>query len=335
MDTTIKQRVSWVDQLKGFGIILVVYGHNLPIIEPYIYSFHMPLFFFLAGLFHPKEISFKTVLKRGKQILIPYFVWSLLLFIFWFIIGRNYGDSATMNLSVIKNFIGVFYAQGQHEYMNWGLPMWFLPAIFFSFLFFGFVRKIKNKVFEFILLFFLISIGFLIPILFKIHIIYSLDIALVSLFFYGIAFYSKDFWFRKKMNFEKYILLILFVFHIILSISINVKIDMYRSKYGNEFLFLLNAIIGVCFWTLVFKNIIRLRILSFFGKNTIPILALHTRALTVIKFILIYIFSITTFNFNEFEKLVLVFIQLLLIYPVILLVNKYIPILNGKIKTRT
>lgn len=86
------QRIDWIDQVKGFGIILVVYGHNFPSIEDYIYSFHMPLFFLLAGIFHPKKSNFQVIKKRVQQILIPYFLWSFLLFIFWFFIGRKFGE---------------------------------------------------------------------------------------------------------------------------------------------------------------------------------------------------------------------------------------------------
>ncbi|WP_162779036.1 acyltransferase family protein, partial [Klebsiella pneumoniae] len=57
-------RETWVDYAKGIGIILVVFGHAnrglyssgiyiSPEIYHYldnvIYSFHMPLFFFLSG----------------------------------------------------------------------------------------------------------------------------------------------------------------------------------------------------------------------------------------------------------------------------------------------
>ena len=81
-----KERINWIDLLKGFGILLVIYGHNLPYFEKYIYSFHMPLFFFISGLMHPNKINFKVIKKRAKQILAPYFLWSFLLFLFWFFI---------------------------------------------------------------------------------------------------------------------------------------------------------------------------------------------------------------------------------------------------------
>ncbi|MBC1212116.1 acyltransferase family protein [Listeria booriae] len=62
----INERITWIDYAKGIGIILVVYGHvlrgvfeaglDIPIKlftyeDSFIYSFHMPLFFFLSGLF--------------------------------------------------------------------------------------------------------------------------------------------------------------------------------------------------------------------------------------------------------------------------------------------
>ncbi|MFY9242505.1 MAG: acyltransferase family protein [Polaribacter sp.] len=333
MITSIKQRINWVDQLKGFGIILVIYGHNLPVVEGYIYSFHMPLFFFIGGLFHPPKINLKIVKKRANQILVPYFLWSCLLFLFWLLIGRKFGDSVFLNYSVLDHFLGIFYAQGGHPYMSWGVPMWFLPSIFFSFLVFGIVRKIKEEKYQILCVLVLIFLGFLIPRLFGIHIIWSLDISLVSLSFYALAFFLKDYIFKKKSIIQgNLVLVIFFIAHLLCSLFLIVKVDMYRSIYTNEFLFLLNAIIAIGFWLLFFKRIKQIKILTFFGKNTIPVLALHLRMLTVIKLILLLIFSVKVFNFNEFDKIVLVFFQLAFLYPIILFTNKYLPILNGKIK---
>jgi fucose 4-O-acetylase-like acetyltransferase len=90
-------RDGWVDRAKGIGIILVVYGHvarglgsagiwhdqrSFALIDDAIYSFHMPLFFFLSGLYF-----FSSVERRGAGgflankadvLLYPYIVWSLL-----------------------------------------------------------------------------------------------------------------------------------------------------------------------------------------------------------------------------------------------------------------
>lgn len=331
-----KIRINWIDQLKGFGIILVVYGHNLPFFESYIYTFHMPLFFFIAGLFHPKEINIYIVKKRAKQILLPYLFWSFLLFLFWLFIGRKFGDSVTLNYSALNHFIGIFYAQGGHPYMSWGVPLWFLPSIFFTFIFFGLVKKIKSIKLQVLSLILLISIGFIVPRLFNTHIIWSLDVSLVSLFFYAFAFYLKSYILQNtRLKSEIFLIIFSFLGHLICSLFFIVKVDMYRSIYTNELFFLLNASFAICFWLLIFKRIRQIKLLTFFGKNTIPILALHIRMITVIKLFLLIFLGTKIFSFNEFEKVILVIIQLSLLYPIIRLTNKYVPILNGKITAKT
>ena len=89
-----RRRIEWIDAARGLGIILVVYGHVLigavaaglmtkdnPLwLSDYaIYTFHMPLFFVLAGLNVERSIA------KGKKgflinklwtIAYPYFLWS-------------------------------------------------------------------------------------------------------------------------------------------------------------------------------------------------------------------------------------------------------------------
>jgi fucose 4-O-acetylase-like acetyltransferase len=93
----VKNRENWVDYAKAIGIILVVYGHvarglynggiNFPvyfyqITDSVIYSFHMPLFFFLSGLFFynsfSKKGSKKLIFSKIDTIFYPYVIWSIL-----------------------------------------------------------------------------------------------------------------------------------------------------------------------------------------------------------------------------------------------------------------
>jgi fucose 4-O-acetylase-like acetyltransferase len=325
------KRIAWLDQLKGFGIILMVYGHNFPVLEEYIYSFHMPLFFIIAGIFHPKNINVSTIKKRVRQILLPYFLWSFILFGFWLFIGRKFGESANLDLSITKNFIGIFFAQGDINYMNWGIPMWFLPTIFLTFLLFGLILKIKNKFLHYSVLIMSIVLGFLIANFSEVYLFWSLDVALVSLFFYSFGFYAKDFIKSNKKK-DVFSLLILGVIHLAVSLFLMQKIDMYRSTYGNEILFLLNSIVGFLFWGYLFKNFLLIKSLVYFGKNTIPILAVQARALSFIKLFLFLILGLSIFEFTEFEKVILTLGQLIILFPILILINKYIPILNGKNK---
>lgn len=91
-----RKRVDWADYAKGIGIFLVVLGHVLRglsddgllgnanwvgVADNWIYAFHMPLFFFLSGLFASRSIdnSPSTFLaKRLRSIAYPYAVWILI-----------------------------------------------------------------------------------------------------------------------------------------------------------------------------------------------------------------------------------------------------------------
>ena len=61
------KRLNWVDQARGWSIFLVVYGHNFPVLESYIYSFHVPLFFFISGMFHKKEFTLNSIKNNGPN----------------------------------------------------------------------------------------------------------------------------------------------------------------------------------------------------------------------------------------------------------------------------
>ena len=72
-------RIRWIDTAKLIGIFLVILGH-LPLaagksgISPatFIYTFHMPLFFFLSGLVEKNRPVRQTLVRSAKSLLIPY-----------------------------------------------------------------------------------------------------------------------------------------------------------------------------------------------------------------------------------------------------------------------
>ena len=92
-----ENRYQWVDYAKGIGIILVVYGHCIRgiakagliegdsvfmLLDSMVYSFHMPLFFFLSGLFFEGSLQRngggKFVFSKVGTLIYPYFLWSFL-----------------------------------------------------------------------------------------------------------------------------------------------------------------------------------------------------------------------------------------------------------------
>lgn len=74
------QRDITIDIAKGIGIFLVVLGH-VPIpmwLTTPIYIFHMPLFFFLSGMFfHLNEDRKMGLYKKIRTLIIPYFFFAI------------------------------------------------------------------------------------------------------------------------------------------------------------------------------------------------------------------------------------------------------------------
>lgn len=132
-------RLSWPDQVKGVGIVLVVFGHVwrglnaagllaggavFETVDRAIYLFHMPLFFFVSGLFFAGTlrrgggVSFGSFLRgRVLQILWPLALWTWIYFAFKGLAGGLANHPADWA-----------------EFPLWPLPpreqFWFLWALF-------------------------------------------------------------------------------------------------------------------------------------------------------------------------------------------------------------
>lgn len=117
-------RNSVIDIAKALGIVAVVLGHN-PLAQSsrgelyrVIFSFHMPLFFFLAGIFFRPQQPLKLLLQtKTHQLLLPYVLTALTLGSLKVIAG---------NLSFSAMLAGILYAS-QHSTPI--VSLWFLPHL--------------------------------------------------------------------------------------------------------------------------------------------------------------------------------------------------------------
>ena len=141
------QRVVWVDYAKGIGIFLVVLGHTIrglvhsSILEPstavqavdrWIYAFHMPLFFFISGLFIYRSASkpLKDFLVDKLQVIAyPYLVWSVLQTIF-----QAVGSRYTNNSVSLSQMWRIIYSPV--------MQFWFLYVLFVIVVVYAIARKL-------------------------------------------------------------------------------------------------------------------------------------------------------------------------------------------------
>ena len=142
MNDIIHERVVWLDVLKGIGIILVVLGHvsSNQIIYQWVYSFHMPIFFFAAGWLYKKKTILEDLKHRFDTIVIPYLAFGFLVLLYWELIEKRF---RTASMSLIEAIVGIL--RGQYEYLEFNVHLWFLPAFFVTVIFYNILRNIGGK----------------------------------------------------------------------------------------------------------------------------------------------------------------------------------------------
>ena len=139
-------RHSTVDVAKGIGMLLVILGHLPAVLEQWhrffniIFSFHLPLFFILSGIFLNAEERFSTFLsKKAYVLLVPYVT---ALSIIWIVLMPFH------DITFVHFLGGLFYATGaslEGVTNRSAIPLWFLPHLFISItLAFG-LKKIATR----------------------------------------------------------------------------------------------------------------------------------------------------------------------------------------------
>ena len=136
---TITNRIDWIDSLRGFAILLVIIGHLIQFnyytsiendIFNVIYSFHMPLFFFISGVCasYSKEIKnfdelWKYGLKKFLQLIVPSITWTILIPLFFAkdleILLKTDSISSFWFLNVL---FAVYIIWGIYLYMEYKIP---------------------------------------------------------------------------------------------------------------------------------------------------------------------------------------------------------------------
>ena len=138
-------RISWIEQAKGLGILLVVFGHawrgveasGLAIppnifqaVDNAIYAFHMPLFFFLSGLVFLQSQPFSSLngfaSSRLVRLLWPLALWTWIFFGIKMLAGDAQNETVSMASFPLLPFPPLAH-------------FWFLWALFLLHITVGFV----------------------------------------------------------------------------------------------------------------------------------------------------------------------------------------------------
>lgn len=223
------QRYVYLDIIAGMLIIRMIMGHYVTMCqlkESWLYwflnvfYFYMPWFFFKSGMFCSSEAKQVKPYFRSniRKFIVPYVVFTLLGML-TAAVSIIWKDSIFNTLiEVLKNEISSIYHRGASI---WNGPLWFILNLFLVRICFNIIRKYIN-------------IYILLPVFLFFAVIHNIYIA-DSGFYWGgcfstgMVFYILGFIF-KRLQFNKYIIIV----SVILAISIFIKFPVFVAMYSNQ-----------------------------------------------------------------------------------------------------
>lgn len=314
-----KERNLYMDIVKGIGILLVVIGHCETPIGRYIYLFHMPLFFFISGYFYKDKYSnnpVEFIVKKIKTLYRPYIFFAILLIIMHNVFLKvGFYSSTFSDLSIeYSNMCKYFKLSDIIKYTMkvlllgqvdriFGGALWFFISLIMASITFNIISYIKIKtnkkeIFRAITIGILFNIAYL-STKFNIN-FHGINTAMIAtgLFYCGYLYSQYDN--KVKLNLEVAII----CFFILIISGFYGSINMAGNEYTNIAFFIINSLAGIYIVlfiaTLVKKINLLSGILSYMGRNTIPVIGLHFISFKIVDIVRIVLFSMPYYTIGKF-----------------------------------
>ena len=279
-----RKRTMWVDFAKGIAMLFVIIGHTIDnyYIRTFIFTFHMPAFFFLSGYTNRDSICIKDFWNKTKKmalkLLVPaYCLWAVRNVLYYWINHRQY--------SVSQYGLSALFASGT-DYK--GIPafgmMWFLVVLFSIRIIYDFIQiYIRHEiVLGGVVCLFCIS-GMLIGR--TIYLPFSFDLSLVCMMFYfgGILLRKKNNEIRGKLKLVFTVLsIIIWIGMLMLIFKAHLKFELAYRQYP---FFIMSIIMGLaaCYSLQVFSSKLQAihfispvyKLIAVIGKHSIILFYIH------------------------------------------------------------
>ena len=277
-DTLTKnKRIPWLDIAKGYGTLLVIFSHlGGGDIRTWIYTFHMPLFFFLSGyVFNEKNNFVDFCKKKFKSLVIPYFALGIPLVLFQLLKYAYLGVfSGDVCLQLVKTFLQ------QRRFAT----LWFIACLFWLNILFYFICRILKK--EWLIGIFSI----LLPVIGLLYyksggkpLFWNVDVCLMAIPFFFVGYFCRkrsakldELLNRRGRAFVLFIalgLVNLLCGYLSLDES-GVGLEMFDSKYGNPIFTYVAAFAGVA-CVIIFSKWFVVKPIRYIGENSMLYYAWH------------------------------------------------------------
>lgn len=154
MKNKVTKTIPYIAQAQLIGCILVIIGHSIPldweipnmiyILDVFLYTFHMPLFFFISGYLFEKTDSAgrykfgQYFLTRSRKLMLPYVVLTLIGIVPKLLLQNSIDNGVR---SVMEYLVKSIFVPRENV---WG-HFWFLPTLLIISTFAFIFSKIKNS----------------------------------------------------------------------------------------------------------------------------------------------------------------------------------------------
>lgn len=325
----IQQRIYWIDNLKGFILLLVCFSHLglFPEICNYLKGARMTTFFFLSGLLfstrkYPTFISYCK--SKCHSLLIPYFILSFLFALFPLSLKD---DSIFISTWIhrfdfplyIEKYINTYIIntndiiQG-YSFVAGSLPLWFVYTLFQVSILYYIINKMSNRYIKLMIIVACLFLSWYCNI-HSITLPFHLSTMFTSLFFYGLGHYSHIYIEREKgtSKYKQICYISLFIFIYTATYLNGGHIDLLTNDLGSSFLStLLYTISGIFLLITLFRylskndNII-FGIFRNISRNALIILSMH--------FFFVALFD-SLFHANYYIKFLFILICTIISIPI-------------------
>lgn len=315
-----KERIAWLDLVKGIGICAVILGHmSIPYeLGKFIFSFHMPLFFFISG-YLTKDVDWGRFLRsKGDHLVIPYFVYAIPLGLIAMSAGGF--EAKRVWLNVLK---------GNGVYTSW-----FLSALLSSSIIGLVCVKYLRKWWMMIVALPVIAVVGLYCPLFAHQYFLS-----CQAWCPGTVFFLTGYLFAKvgiidwvaKGNVTRKMIVLSVLGAMGFTYLFNIRVSMSECKLGNPFIYYVSAVgmTGLIF-TLCSSLKFKLPLLEYMGNKSLQFMMWHAVLPTLMS--VAFAYCGLDANASSSIKLLSRILNLSLMFAIVWLLDRYVPIFSGKVR---
>lgn len=301
---------NYVSIAKGIAIVLMVIGHaGCPaLLHDTIYSFHMPFFFIVSGMFFvpPTDRGFmkQFIKRRIKGLYIPFIKYGLLFLLLhnFFLHIKLYNPTIAVMGEYpyffdLKDFLIhlIYIVLGMEKVDPFIGPFWFLKSLFLaSISSVIFYNIFKTKLFPYIFL----LLSLFVSLIFYFHPLSYYFIGDFRLIPIAVFFYQSGYLMRKLINDKWFFNKIVQIFLIALFLYLNLKFrnSLSIKCHGSYlFIFMLTSFSGTAILLNLSKIIEGSIVANFFcylGKRTMLILTFHLISFKIISLMVVKLYNL-------------------------------------------